>query len=88
MDLFGYGYEESQDYSQLSGFEKLTEEQQKQVHQEYERGYNTAKHMGIKIAMGKGHQTAKRALEKFQEEKAVKQQPTPSSIFDGLENCQ
>ena len=83
-----FGYEESQDYAQLPGFDKLTAEQQKRVHEEYERGYNAAKHLGIKVAMGKGHQTAKRILEQFQEETCVKQQPTPPSIFAGLENCQ
>jgi hypothetical protein len=88
MDLFGYGYEESQDYSQLPGFDKLTEEQQKQVHAEYECGYNASKHLGQKVAMGKGFQTAKLTLEQLRQEIAVKQQPTPPSIFEGLENCQ
>lgn len=83
-----FGYEESQDYAQLPGFDKLTPEQQNYVHEEYERGYNKAKHMGIKVAMGKGFMTAKRALEESQEETSVKQQPTPPSIFAGLENCQ
>lgn len=83
-----FGYDESQDYSQLPGFDSMTEEQQKYVHEEYERGYNKAKHMGIKIAIGKGHQTAKVALEKLQQEAAVKKQSTPPSIFVGLENCQ
>jgi hypothetical protein len=82
-----FGYEESQDYAQLPGFDKLTPEQQKYVHEEYERAYNKSKHLGIKVAMGKGCQTAKVALEQFQEEKKVKQQPTPPSIFSGLENC-
>ena len=58
------------------------------VHEEYESGYNKDKHLGIKIAMGKGHQTAKVALEQFLEEKTVKQQVTPPSIFAGLDNCQ
>ena len=82
-----FGYEESQDYAQLPGFDKLTEEQQKYVHSEYERGYNSSKHLGIKTAVGKGHSTAKRALEECQVETSVKQQPTPPSIFTGLENC-
>ena len=83
-----FGYEESQDYVQLPGFDKLTEDQQKQVHLEYERGYNAAKHLGIKVAMGKGFQTAKVCLEHLEQEKAVKLQPTPPSIFEGLANCQ
>jgi hypothetical protein len=83
-----FGYEESQDYVQLPGFDKLTPEQQKYVHEEYERGYSKSKHLGIKVAMGKGFMTAKRALEEAQEETTVKQQPTPPSIFAGLENCQ
>lgn len=88
MNIFGYGYEESQDYAQLPGFGKLSAEQQKYVHEEYERGYNKSKHLGIKVAMGKGFQTAKLTLEQLQQEIAVKQQPTPPSIFEGLENCQ
>jgi hypothetical protein len=83
-----FGYEESQDYTQLPGYDELTPEQQKHVHEEYERGYNAAKHMGVKVAVGKGHMTAKRALEECQVETSVKQQPTPPSIFAGLENCQ
>ena len=83
-----FGYEESQDYAQLPGFDVLTPEQQKYVHEEYERGYNKAKHMGLKVAMGKGFMTAKRALEEAQVETSVKQQPTPPSIFAGLANCQ
>jgi len=88
MDIFGYGYEESLDYSHLPGFDKLTEEQQKIVHTEYERGYNAGKHLGIKIAMGKGFQTVKLSLEHLEQEVAVKLQPTPPSIFEGLANCQ
>lgn len=83
-----FGYDESLDYSKLPGFDKLTEEQQKHVHEEFERGYNKAKHMGVKIALGKGHQTAKVALEQFQQTSTKKEQPVPPSIFAGLENCQ
>jgi hypothetical protein len=86
MDLFSYL--ESQDYVQLPGFDQLTEDQQKLVHTEYERGYNTAKHLGIKVAMGKGFQTAKISLEHVEQEIAVRRQPTPPSIFEGLANCQ
>jgi len=85
---FGYDYEESQDYSKLPGFEKLTEEQRRHVHAEYERGYNSAKHMGLKVAMGKAHETAKRALgECLADGPALQEQPVPPSIFSGLENC-
>ena len=85
---FGNDYEDSQNYKNIPGFDTLTAEQQKHVHEEYERGYNAAKHMGIKVAMGKGFQTAKRALEECQLKACLKDQRVPPSIFEGLENCQ
>ena len=83
-----FGYTESLDYSTLPGFEKLSEEQQKYVHEEFERGYLGAVHMGMKIALGKGHETAKIAMTEAIKLKAVvKSDPAPCSIFYGLENC-
>jgi hypothetical protein len=81
-------YNNEFDYTTLSGFEKLTEEQQKTVQAEYERGYMSATHLGVKLATGRGYETAKLAVEQFtNKQKAPKDQPTPPSIFEGLENC-
>jgi hypothetical protein len=86
--FFGNEYEDSQNYINLPGFDKLTAEQQKRVHEEYTRGYNSSQHLGIKIAMGKGFQTAKCAFEECQKRTSVGEQTVPPSIFAGLENCQ
>lgn len=73
------------EYTLLPGFDKLTEEQQKQVRSEYERGYMSGSHLGIKIATGRGYETAKLAIENLQKAKPVAiEQPVPPSIFAGL----
>lgn len=84
-----FEYMESLDYAILPGFSKLNEEQQQQIHSEFERGYTTAKSLGLKVAMGKGHETARLALEELQKNPPKsKTQAVPPSIFAGLENCQ
>jgi hypothetical protein len=75
------------DYSALQGFEKLNEEQKRIVQAEYERGYMSARHLGIKLATGRGYETAKLALEQQFRPKTLKEQPVPPSIFEGLDNC-
>ena len=75
------------DYTTLPGFGKLTEEQQRMIQAEYQRGYMSATHLGVKLATGRGYETAKLALEQFNKAKAPKDQPTPPSIFEGLDNC-
>lgn len=77
------------DYSKLPGFDDLNEEQQQHVREEYERGYRSVVNtLGIKMAVGRGHQTAKVALDEAQLQIFLKPQPVPPSIFEGLENCQ
>jgi hypothetical protein len=75
------------DYNTLPGFEKLNEGQQRIIQAEYERGYMSARHLGVKLATGRGYETAKLALEQQFKPKDPKQQPTPPSIFEGLDNC-
>ena len=84
-----FGYTESQDYTQLPGFEKLSADQQKRVHGAFDMGYMSAKHMGIKIALGTGHATAKAALEEELNSKTTTTSDVdvPPSIFAGLDNC-
>ena len=81
------GYNESLDYKTLPGFDKLTVVQQQRVHEAFERGYLSGKHMGVKIALGKGHETARLAL--VEEQKSCEVfSDVPPSIFAGLDNCQ
>jgi hypothetical protein len=83
-----FGYPESLDYTMLPAFNTLNEEQQKQVHDAFERGYLLTKHMGIKIALGTGHETAKYELEQILLRKpSFVEQSVPPSIFAGLDNC-
>jgi hypothetical protein len=74
------------DYTTLPGFEKLSDEQRKIIGEAYERGYLSAKHLGVKLATGRGYETAKLAIEQFKAQTAA-EQPVPPSIFEGLENC-
>jgi hypothetical protein len=82
-----FGYPESLDYAILPGFERLSEENQRRVHAAFEMGYNSAKHMGVKTAMGTGHETAKLELEELLKPVPAVEQSVPPSIFAGLDNC-
>lgn len=84
-----FGYVESLDYTLLPGFSKLGTSQKIKIHEAYERGYQSSKHMGIKIAVGTGFETAKETFASLvgTTNKIIAQQ-IPLSIFAGLENCQ
>ena len=77
------------DYTTLPGFSNLGEEDKKYVKEEYERGYRSAvDFLGVKMAIGRGHETARVAIDWCQRSQVQTLQAVPPSIFEGLENCQ
>ena len=83
------GYTESLDYTELPGYETLTEAQRQKVKDAYSVAFvETSKAMGQKIALGKAHETAKLALaEQLKIAEMKPEETVPPSIFAGLDNC-
>lgn len=86
---YKFDYPESLDYTRLPGYERLSSKQQQRIHEAYEQAYHSVKHLGIKIATGRAHETAKLALSsELKSPTPVSEIPMIPSIFSGLDNCQ
>ena len=81
-------YSANLDYTRLPGYEKLDLEQRQKLQEVYYWAYHAALPAGLKTALGKAYEDARKALEEALKPVPKAVEPAPTSIFEGLENCQ
>lgn len=85
---YKFGYTESLDFTQLPGYERLTDDQKQKLRDVYTSAYNEAYHLGQKVALGKAHEDARLAFAEALKPVPTLKEVLPRSIFYGLNNCQ